>query len=138
MKNSQFNTGKDGFNAEAFARKVGRELAEAPLTKRQTERLANARAKAMEAHAHARVPVGVLAGIGDWLHRHHVEAWHMRRAAAFSFLLLLAAGLWWQNQPAPVGNAAEEEVDAMLLSDELPPDAYLSDQVDNLTSQQGS
>jgi hypothetical protein len=102
------------------------------------ERLANARAKAVEAHAHAHVPVGVLAGIGDWLHRHHVEAWHMRRAAAFSFLLLVAAGLWWHNQPATMVNSGEEEVDAMLLSDELPPDAYLSDQVDNLTSQQGS
>jgi len=123
---------KTRITTDEFGRQIGRQIKDAPLTLRQLERLKAARMRAVEAHAHVRAPVGVLAGVGDWFHRHHIEAYQMRRAFACAMLLAIAAVSYWHSLP----ETPDDDVDAMLLADELPPDAYLSDAADRIA--QGS
>ncbi|WP_374347839.1 DUF3619 family protein [Chitinimonas sp.] len=113
-----------------FGKKIASLIDEQPLSYRQAERLRAARQLAME---RSRVQIGALALAGDWLQRQFVGAQHMRRNLAFVLLFGIAIAAWWQLQP---DFGPEDEVDAMLLADELPPDAYLSEQADRLT--QGS
>jgi hypothetical protein len=127
---------KTPFDPDAFGRRIAREIYTKPLTHRQAERLKAARLAALS-HAGVHAHAGVLADMGGWLHRHLMDAQHMRRTAAFVLLFGIAVAAWWQMQP-DVGS--DDDVDAMLLADDLPPDAYLSDQLDKLTErqQQGS
>jgi hypothetical protein len=120
------------FDPDDFGRRIARDIDAKPLTHRQAERLKAARQAAL-AHARVHAHAGVLAGAGEWLQRHLLDAQHARRTAAFVLLFGIAVAAWWQMQP-DVG--PDDEVDAMLLADDLPPDAYLSDQIDRLT--QGS
>lgn len=124
---------KQKFDQEAFGRFVAGEIKDKPLTLRQREKLRSARTNAL-AHARAHAHAGVLAGIGEWLHKQFSDAQHARRTMAFIMLFGIAVAAWWQLQP-DVGS--DDEVDAMLLADDLPPDAYLNtDQIAKLT--QGS
>jgi hypothetical protein len=123
---------KQVFDQDAFGREIASRIDEQPLTYRQSERLRAAREAAL-AHAHARAHASAFAGVGGWFQRQFFELQHARRNLAFMMLFGIAVAAWWQLQP-DVGT--DDEVDAMLLADELPPDAYLSDQVERLT--QGS
>lgn len=130
---------KQNFDQDAFGRFVAGQIKDKPLTLRQSEKLKAARMKAV-AHAHAHAHASVLAGVGEWLHRHLLDAQHARRTMAFVMLFGIAVAAWWQLQPDAGNGTGDDEVDAMLLADDLPPDAYLmSDQITKLTAtQQGS
>ncbi|QNM96332.1 DUF3619 family protein [Chitinimonas koreensis] len=108
---------------EAQGRRAGRALLDRPLTHRQAERLRLARERAL-----ARAGHGTLALPGGRLVRHGHPSLRWSGLAGLA-LLLLALTVWWQyDREAQLGDS----LDAVLLADELPPDAWLSDQLDGL------
>ena len=119
---------KPQFDADAFGRRIAREIEAKPLSLRQQEKLKAARMAALS-RAHVHAPAGVMAGVGEWVHRQLLDAQHARRNVAFLMLFGIAVAAWWQMQPDV---SSDDAVDAMLLADELPPDAYLSVQAEHL------
>jgi len=110
-------------NEEQFGNRIRQILdQEAPLDPRIAERLAAARRAALERQRLE--PAPALRWVDNVLGR--VEGWGGRSLRILVPLALLLAGAvaiyaWQQNQRL----AELEEIDAQLLSDELPIDAYL-------------
>jgi hypothetical protein len=110
-------------NEEQFGNRIRQILdQEAPLDPRIAERLAAARRAALERQRLE--PAPALRWVDNVLGR--VEGWGGRSLRILVPLALLIAGAvaiyaWQQNQRL----AELEEIDAQLLSDELPIDAYL-------------
>jgi hypothetical protein len=110
-------------NEEQFGNRIRQILdQEAPLDPRIAERLAAARRAALERQRLE--PAPALRWVDHVLGR--VEGWGGRSLRILVPLALLLAGAvaiyaWQQNQRL----AELEEIDAQLLSDELPIDAYL-------------
>lgn len=98
---------------DQFGRRVVDHLDAAPLTPYQTERLRRARLAALAA-AHAPAP--------------SKPAAEPRRRWALGFVLALIVGtaVFWTGGES---DHPDDEIDAMLLADELPPDVYLDDQL---------
>jgi len=121
MTNTQFKESEQ--LQEQFGRKVAKRLSDATaeLPYHVTERLRAARAQALACHRIASVaaPTVVVSG-----HTATLGGWWRQVASALP-LLVLAGGLFLIHSIQNDRRASEvAEVDAALLTDDLPPDAY--------------
>ncbi|GAB3263077.1 DUF3619 family protein [Chitinimonas naiadis] len=112
-------------DTERVAREVGRDLAELPLTLRQQTRLAAAREQAL-AKAGSTSSVGIFAGLLTWRLHHPVGARRFGQAAWVA-VMLMAGLVLWHSQP---DSFIDDDVDTQLLADEVPIEAWLSEQAD--------
>jgi hypothetical protein len=111
-------------NEKDFSRKICQSLDQAPLSPRAAHRLASARENALAAANFQAEGVLAMAGqrVGSfWRHHHGASLAILMLLAA----LLLAGGWQWQRQ-----RSAEMAIDAQLLADELPIEAFLTDRFD--------
>ena len=112
---------------QEFGRKICREM-DAGLSRldgRVLDRLDAARRAALAASGRpAKRTVTGLALVGGWLTGH--DSAHVRHVISGLALLACLGGayVWFTN------DAADDDVDAILLADELPPQAYLDHQFD--------
>jgi hypothetical protein len=109
-------------NENDFSRKICARLDRAPVSAHAEKRLAKAREAALNAARFQTESALALAG-----HR-AASFWRQHPAAGLGLIALLAALLlgasWqWQRQRAA-------EIDAQLLADELPIEAFLTDRFD--------
>ena len=112
-------------NEQEFSRKICARLEGAPLPAKTEKRLAAAREAALAGARFQAVSPLALAGqraVHFWQHHHAASLGLMMILLA----LLLSAGWQWQRQ-----RASEIAIDAQLLADELPIEAFLTDRFDD-------
>ena len=114
-------------NEKEFGRKIRVELDAGldRLDNKVLERLAHARQAALAAAARpAERRAGSLAVVGGWLSR--PDAGPMRNLASGLALMLCLAGayMWF------TADNADDDIDAVLLADELPLEAYVDHRFD--------
>ncbi|WP_269533718.1 DUF3619 family protein [Chitinimonas sp. BJYL2] len=111
---------------DAMGTRLGRDIDAIPTSPRQQQRLHAIRTNALERVRPGRT--GRLASLRAWCFSH--PAAERRLAQSALALLVLCAGLaLWQSHPS---SYIDDEVDAQLLADEVPVDAWLSDQASAL------
>lgn len=135
MKNSHSNSNSNSDSKNSpdspFVRHLVAQLDDAPLTSAQADRLRKIRVAALEkARAPVAVRHGVLAGAVQWLQQLGHDRHRGLMAAVGAVAIFVAVGIYWQSLPEPW----DADEDIQLLAGDLPPDAYLSDQIDSIAS----
>lgn len=123
---------------DELGRKIGRHLDESlsRLDERVQARLLGARKVALARYGEARAAAGAWAWAGNVAGRltgHHPNAW--RYAAGAVALVAAVAGItYWQSHSRPADELAE--IDARILTDDLPINAYLDKGFDSWLKRQ--
>ncbi|MDK2126322.1 DUF3619 family protein [Parachitinimonas caeni] len=114
-----------------FGKRLAGHLSEAAeqLSAAQKEKLGMARLRALErARMRAPQPVGALAGVGVGLGRQLRDSHKLWRVGLIA--LAIGAAIAFSLQFNDV--QTDDDIDTLLLSDELPPDAYISERFDTI------
>ncbi|GHD66460.1 DUF3619 family protein [Jeongeupia chitinilytica] len=99
-----------------------RRLADAPLSPKATQRLAEARRNAL-AHAHHGTLRGWITSAGTWL-AEHGHARTLIAAAALGVVLMAGSGWFWHQREA------EFAFDKQMLTDDIPLDVLVNGNFD--------